>query len=993
LVGIFPEDLADLELGDNPTLLAPDIGENTANDPVIVAQGKTPSQKRLFFLQYFIPFLQDKLARVLIGNTITSATGFNDRMVAQTVLDSIALDKTKSTQTTMDFLLNSLKQPDTDPSGNWSGYLAPLTSDSYIFSVSQKLSPSPIVLNGAAIIFTLQQVDPQPLWSTTLNPVKLTSGTLYNLQLVGIQPTDLEWKATAGSRMPIPSSVFLPNRDHDQLKSIFMSLQKLAIAVNNFKLNSDEITYMDKNSKDFGSIDFMHLKVASWKRLRQYVKFRDSLPLKTDITLLQLFTWAVNNSNADRNTLGKQISAATTWSITQIGQILDHLLLGTLATGTAADFVNEQNLSKFTDLIVISSKLGVDIPRLFSWTYPLGTYYDDFFKHHDIAEDIQKVARSRYNLQTWPTAVKPVNDTLRSNQQKALIDYLLVQDEIISLNIRDADGLFEYFLIDTQMTPLVETSRIKQAIATVQVYVQRCLLGLEEPYGVPATVLDRGRWNWMQRETLWEANRKVFCYPENWIDPSLRDDKSDIFKELEAELLQKDLSPDVVSAALKNFLYSVSGVSNMAVVGLCVDYTDPSNTIHLFTQTRTAPYSYYYNTYATGRWTNWKKMGVEVPSYTVETSLTTNTSQSAGASGVYFAPIAFNKRVIVFIPQIMKKTVPPTLPADKSLQAIGGDANSTAGLQAQSAWEIKLSWTEYRNGAWTPRQLCPDGVIDLSSPLTPIDAYSIVPVEEVSTDTTVAVDESPSMIKVFVARDKDDNGTKFVLGEWHFQTGQLSFARNTSPPSLVGYKTAISFGYGTAGTNKNQIHSFQAFQKTNVSLPLIATVPYSTNADPTNSSWGSSITLVDTTPPTSQPIYHTRINEIMSASMSSDSVTKFDDTALFSYLGSLQSTDDAGNLFGGSQASDKSWTFDELSQPFSLYNWELGLHAPMSVIDRLHKAQQFDQALNIMHYIFNPTAKGIKTDMTRFWVFAPFKNIKSQTLKDLFMSFQPNVER
>jgi hypothetical protein len=984
-------------------LLAPDISNDAANDPVLKTQGKSPNQKHLFFLQNFIPFLQDKLAKVLVEDTITTAAGFNDRVVAQTMLENIALrlDKTNPTETAMDYLLDSLEQPDQNP---WIGYLAPLTTDFYIFSVSQILQPSDLVVNGANIPFTLQQQDPQPLWSTTLNPVKLTSGTLCGLTLNGIAPTDLQWKPSAGSRTPIPSSVFLSNQDQCQLQSIFMSLQKLAIVANNFKLTSDEVIYMNTNSKDFGGIDFMHLKVAMLKRLQKYVDFRNSLPSKTNITLLQLFNWAVNNKNAKRGTLIGQISAATTWNTVQIGQILDHLLLGTLATGTPADFTNEQNLSKFTDLITISGKLGVDIPRAFSWASPLGTSSTDFFKLHDIAQDIQKVARSRYNLQTWPDAVKPVNDILRTNQQSALISYLLVQDEIISLGIYDADGLFEYFLIDTQMTSLVETSRIKQALATVQVYISRCLLGLEEPYGVPATALDRVRWNWMQRETLWEANRKVFCYPENWIDPSLRDDKSNIFKDLESELQQKDLGPDVVSMALKDFLYSVSEVSNMAVVGLCVDYTDPANTIHVFTRTRTAPYSYYHNTYAAGKWTDWNKMGIEVPYYTVDDSTTTTSSgasgsssapisQPVGASGVYFAPIAYNNRVVVFMPQIMKKTIPPTIKSDDTFQTIAGSAPKTAATQAQSAWEIKLSWTEYRNGAWTTRQLCPDGVVDMSAPLTPINQYTIVPVEIVSKDTTVPVSEIPSMIKVFVACDKGTDGTKTALGEWHFQNGQLSFAANSPALSLTAYKTLLTFGYGTSGTTNKQIHSFQAFQKTNISLPLLSSAPYSTDADPSNSTWGSSITFVDTTPVTSQPLYHTRINDIMSASMSTASATQCDDTALFSYLGSLQGADDMSNVFGRSQAAGSSWTFDELSKPFSLYNWELGLHAPMSVIDRLHKAQQFDQAMDVLHYVFDPMAKGDKTDMTRFWVFAPFKFIKGQTLEAFFESFQPNVER
>ncbi len=44
---------------------------------------------------------------------------------------------------------------------------------------------------------------------------------------------------------------------------------------------------------------------------------------------------------------------------------------------------------------------------------------------------------------------------------------------------------------------------------------------------------DIERWSWMKNYRVWEANRKVFVYPENWIQPDLRHDNNSYFKELE----------------------------------------------------------------------------------------------------------------------------------------------------------------------------------------------------------------------------------------------------------------------------------------------------------------------------------------------------------------------------------------------------------------------------------------------------------------------------
>ena len=80
-------------------------------------------------------------------------------------------------------------------------------------------------------------------------------------------------------------------------------------------------------------------------------------------------------------------------------------------------------------------------------------------------------------------------------------------------------------------------------------------------------------------------------------------------------------------------------------------------------------------------------------------------------------------------------------------------------------------------------------------------------------------------------------------------------------------------------------------------------------------------------------------------------------------------------------------TYNELSKPFLLYNWEFGLHRLILLIDRLFKAQQFDQALAACHYVFNPMAKGDKFDMKRFWVFLPFKHVKTKTVEAFLQSF------
>ena len=62
----------------------------------------------------------------------------------------------------------------------------------------------------------------------------------------------------------------------------------------------------------------------------------------------------------------------------------------------------------------------------------------------------------------------------------------------------------------------------------------------------------------------------------------------------------------------------------------------------------------------------------------------------------------------------------------------------------------------------------------------------------------------------------------------------------------------------------------------------------------------------------------------------------------------------------------------------------------MLLVDRLVKAQQFEQALQMCHYVLNPFADGDPTDGKRFWQFPPFKEIDAENvLENLFLSLQP----
>ena len=155
-------------------------------------------------------------------------------------------------------------------------------------------------------------------------------------------------------------------------------------------------------------------------------------------------------------------------------------------------------------------------------------------------------------------ARQPFQDPLRETKRDALLAFLK-HNARTSTNARmfhDTADIYSHFLIDPEMSSCQLTSRIKQASASVQLLVQRCLMRLERDLQPDAeagrSTLIWDRWEWMKNYRVWEANRKIFLYPENWIEPELRDSKSPPFKTLEDQIISEELTENNIDNSIKN---------------------------------------------------------------------------------------------------------------------------------------------------------------------------------------------------------------------------------------------------------------------------------------------------------------------------------------------------------------------------------------------------------------------------------------------------------
>ncbi|MDO7899429.1 neuraminidase-like domain-containing protein [Pseudomonas citrulli] len=169
---------------------------------------------------------------------------------------------------------------------------------------------------------------------------------------------------------------------------------------------------------------------------------------------------------------------------------------------------------------------------------------------------------------------------LEEQRRDALVAYYLGQivpssHTAAPLRLTTPEDLYEYLLIDNQVSAQVQTSRVAQGIASLQQYIHAIYNGMEPgyPYGFSAEELRLWRES-MSQYSIWAGYQMIEDYPENYIDPTLRLGKTSPFKTLENDLGQSRLTEDSVQTALRNYLSQFELVSNLKIVSGYIDGTD-----------------------------------------------------------------------------------------------------------------------------------------------------------------------------------------------------------------------------------------------------------------------------------------------------------------------------------------------------------------------------------------------------------------------------------
>lgn len=325
--------------------------------------------------------------------------------------------------------------------------------------------------------------------------------------------------------------------------------------------------------------------------------------------------------------------------------------------------------------------------------------------------------QSRYDAASWLGLARQLNGPLREKRRDALAAYLMHAN-----GYGTVERMYDALLVDPLTNSIVDTSRVAHMIACTQTFVQKIRLGQMVTAADPRLRIDPQQINPEWDSTLgsfrlWQANVKVFADPYVYMDESLRDDKTPEFKQFESFLRQNDVTPANVTLALANYMDGLAEIANLEVCGtfLQEDFDGDeafryTGVLHVIGRTRGGVQrTYYYrrlNRYAASEeWTPWERIKVDIQA--VERDRPGGRSDDATGDrpepGIHILPVVWRRRLHLFWPTLVRKVLVPS--ASPGINPRTGESNSTP---PQPYWEIKLCWSRYENGAWTPRQMSSD---------------------------------------------------------------------------------------------------------------------------------------------------------------------------------------------------------------------------------------------------------------------------------------------
>lgn len=407
----------------------------------------------------------------------------------------------------------------------------------------------------------------------------------------------------------------------DPLVTLVRRLVPLTVMFKAKAYDADGLDFLRTHGAIFGIVDYTSADIAGLRKLDVYRAFAaagtETIPPLDAADLRHVFA-TFDPTSHFANTDPKRLANVVRAEPALVATLLPHLTLSPDAPSS---------LELLGRGVALATSLGLGGEAL---ALAVSDRYSDL---EQASEAVLSAIRAKYpDENEFNDRTAPFADRIRGRRRDALTDYLI---RSVHPEFEDQDDIYEYFLVDCQLEGCARTSRLVAAISSVQLYIHRVLMNLEQDRRdpghpqhiattIPADAVDE--WAWRKNYRVWEANRKVFLWPENYLEPDLRDDKTPLFAELESTLLQQTIDEQNVLDGYGQYLAGLEEVAKLQLAGAYhhKDAAHHTDLLHLFGVTPGDPPVYYHRKVRNAHYGEtdadrgvaygpWEKIDVQIP--------------------------------------------------------------------------------------------------------------------------------------------------------------------------------------------------------------------------------------------------------------------------------------------------------------------------------------------------------------------------------------------
>lgn len=413
-------------------------------------------------------------------------------------------------------------------------------------------------------------------------------------------------------------------------------------------------------------------------RTSRLLRLRASIP-EHDMTLLEVLVKLNSGSYSNQSDFATDVERLNEqWTAANV-----QALASTIDLSYPGDYLLPENWDRVRQALQFVANLGANVGTVATFA---SAAMDEVH-----TRTLASLLRARFGAETWLTLSAEIQDVLRERKRDALVAYLLSQSkpgDAPTGKWESTNDVYAYYLLDVEMGACQLTSRLVQASGSIQLFVQRCFMGIEPEVTVNAEGPNGDSawrwWEWMRKYRPWEANWKVWMWPENWIFPELKSDRSPFFKDLEKELLQNEINQYTVESAFANYLEKLDNVAQLEIAGFYQEDDGDNTILHVFGRTSGAePHLYYYRRFDYRQWTPWEKVDLDIP-------------------GEYLIPAVVNKRLFLFWPVFTE------VPDESANNSVPTPTAGQSSVTVERAWKrlrMQMAVSDYRQGKWSPKRI------------------------------------------------------------------------------------------------------------------------------------------------------------------------------------------------------------------------------------------------------------------------------------------------